>query len=36
MMQTMMLANKKKNDERFDILTKHLQTLAQHITDIKK
>ena len=36
MMQTMMLNNKKKNDERFTVLTQNLEILAQYINDIKK
>ena len=35
-MQTMFMITKKKNDERFEVLTKNLETLAQHINDIKK
>ena len=35
MLQTMMLNNKKKNDERFTILTIKLEVLAQHNNDIK-
>ena len=36
MLQTMMINNKKKNDECFTILTENLELLAQHINDIKK
>ena len=36
MLQTMMINNKKKNDERFIVLTENLELLAQHINDIKK
>ena len=36
MLQTMMINNKKKNDERFIVLTGNLELLAQHINDIKK
>ena len=36
MLQTMMVNNKKKNDERFTVLTENLELLAQHINDIKK
>ena len=35
MLQTMMLNNKKKNDERFTVLTENLELLAQHINDKK-
>jgi hypothetical protein len=34
--QSMLKIFKKKNDERFDVLTKNLETLARHINNIKK
>ena len=36
MTQTLISGMKKKNDDRFDILTKNLQSLAQHMNEIKK
>ena len=35
MLQTMMLNNKKKNDDRFTVSTENLEVIAQHINDIK-
>ena len=35
MLQTILVNNKKKNDERFTVLTENLELLAQHINDIK-
>ena len=34
MMQTMLKNNKKKNDERFDILTKNIDLLSQHLNTL--
>ena len=36
MLQTMIINNKKKNDERFRVLTENLEVIAEHINYIKK
>ena len=36
MLQTMLLDNKKRNDDRFTVIKENLELLAQHINDIKK
>ena len=35
MMQTMLL-NSKKNDQRFEVLSQNIETLAQHVNELKK
>ena len=34
MMQTMLIHNKKKNDQRFEVISKNIETLAQHINEL--
>ena len=36
MLQTLVSTNKKKNDERFDVLTKNMEALAFHVNNLKK
>lgn len=36
MLHTMMKNSKKKNDERYDVLTKNLETLGKFVNNIKK